>query len=188
MHHALLFIGAARLTIARPPVIWILNADYLRGKENGQMAHAKALAMEHRVLAYRLPVTESVGVPAPDAEGIDEELIRSIVDEFYRRARREERLGPVFETHIDDWDGHLDRMTDFWSAALLRTGRYSGRPVERHRAIEGLNAEHFDRWISLFTDTVRDLCTPARAEAFLWRARRMRDAMTRVLGLAAGVD
>ena len=32
---------------------------------------------------------------------------------------------------------HLARMTDFWSAALLRTGRYSGRPVERHRSIEG---------------------------------------------------
>ena len=50
--------------------------------------------------------------------------------------RRDERLGPVFEAHVHEWDVHLARMTDFWSAALLRSGRYSGRPVERHRAID----------------------------------------------------
>ena len=76
-------------------------------------------------------------------------------------------------------------MTDFWSAALLRTGRYSGRPVEQHRAIDGLSRGHFDRWIELFEATVRDLCPAREAEAFLVRARRMRDAMTKVLGLGA---
>ncbi|MBX6316125.1 MAG: group III truncated hemoglobin [Isosphaeraceae bacterium] len=133
--------------------------------------------------SYGLAVTEGVGVPHPDTAGITEDRIRAVVVEFYRRARRDDRLGPVFEAHVHQWDGHLARMTDFWSAALLRTGRYSGRPVERHRAIEGLSPEHFDRWIALFEATVRDLCPSAEAEAFLVRAQRMRDGMIKVLGL-----
>ena len=141
------------------------------------------MAGSTRAASYGLPVTEGIGIPHADAEGITEELIRDVVVEFYRRARRDDRLGPVFEAHVEDWDGHLARMTDFWSAALLRTGRYSGRPVERHRAIAGLSRGHFDRWIELFEATVRDLCPPGEAEAFLVRARRMRDAMTKVLGL-----
>ena len=105
---------------------------------------------------------KDIGVPHADAEGITEDLIRAVVVEFYRRARRDDRLGPVFEAHVDEWDGHLARMTDFWSAALLRTGRYSGRPVEQHRAIAGLSDGHFDRWVELFEATVRDLCSPRR--------------------------
>jgi hemoglobin len=84
-----------------------------------------------------LPVTEGIGVPHADAERITEELIRDIVVEFYRRARRDGRLGPVFERHDEERGDHLARMTDFWPAALLRAGRYSGRPVERHRMISG---------------------------------------------------
>jgi hemoglobin len=133
--------------------------------------------------SYGLPVTEGLGVPHSDAEGVTEDQIRAVVVEFYRRARRDDLLGPVFETHVHGWDEHLGRMTDFWSAALLRTGRYSGRPVERHREIDGLSAGHFDRWIGLFEDTVRDLCPPREAKAFLVRARRMREGMTKVLGL-----
>ncbi len=109
-----------------------------------------------------------------------------MVAEFYRRARRDDRLGPVFEAHVHEWEAHLARMNDFWSAALLRTGRYSGRPVEQHRAIGSLTAGHFDRWVALFEETVRDLCPPRQAEAFLVRARRMRDGMIMVLGLGAG--
>jgi hemoglobin len=144
------------------------------------------MSVSYAARGYGLAVTEGVGVPHADAEGVSEEQIRAVVDEFYRRARRDDRLGPVFESHIAGWDEHLSRMADFWSAALLRTGRYAGRPVERHRAIEGLDAGHFDRWIVLFEETVRDLCAPQEAEAFLVRARRMREGMTKVLGLDGG--
>jgi hemoglobin len=144
------------------------------------------MALLYPTRRYDLETTEGLGVPHADAEGVSEDRIRAVVDEFYRRARRDDRLGPVFEVHIGEWGAHLARMTDFWSAALLRTGRYSGRPVERHREIDGLSAGHFDRWLELFEDTVRDLCPPREAEAFLVRARRMRDGMTKVLGLDAG--
>jgi hemoglobin len=133
------------------------------------------------VRAYGLPLTGQPGLPWDDAAEISEDLIRSVVVEFYRRARQDDRLGPVFEEHVDDWDVHLGRMTDFWSAALLRTGRYSGNPVEQHRRIPGLQDGHFGRWIELFEATVRDLCEPGPAEAFLIRARRMRDGLSKAL-------
>jgi hemoglobin len=132
---------------------------------------------------YGLAMTEAPGVPHEDAGGITEEVIRRVVVEFYRRARLDARIGPKFERHVHDWDFHLDRMTDFWSAALLRTGRYSGNPIQRHMGVDGLNRDDFDRWISLFEDTVRDLCPGPRADAFLGRAVRMRAAMTKMLAL-----
>jgi len=135
--------------------------------------------------SYGLAVTEAIGIPHADAEGITEDLIHAVVIEFYRRARRDDRLGPVFEAHVHEWETHLARMTDFWSAALLRTGRYSGKPVEQHRSIDGLSDGHFGRWVELFEATVRDLCSPQHAEAFLIRARQMREGMTRVLGLGS---
>ncbi|WP_406695019.1 group III truncated hemoglobin [Singulisphaera sp. Ch08] len=136
--------------------------------------------------AYRLSLTEAVGIPHPDAAGITEGRIHDVVVEFYLRARRDGQLGPVFEAHIHDWENHLGRMIDFWSAALLRTGRYSGRPVERHRLIDELREGHFDRWIALFEATVHDLCPPEEAEAFLVRAQRMRDGLTKSLRLVDG--
>jgi hemoglobin len=129
---------------------------------------------------------EGPGVADPDVIGITDDLIRAVVIEFYARARRDDQLGPVFATYVRAWDAHLDRMTDFWSAALLRTGRYSGRPVEQHRSIDGLNEDQFSRWLDLFEATVRDLCVPQEAEAFLVRARRMRDGMVKILGLSGG--
>jgi len=128
-----------------------------------------------------LPVTEGIGIPHADASGIDEALIRDVVVEFYRRAALDDRLGPVFAAHVRDWDGHLSRMTDFWSAVLLRTGRYSGNPLERHRALVGLDAGHFDRWLALFEVTARELCPTDQADAFIGRAHRMRAALSKIL-------
>jgi len=130
-----------------------------------------------------LALTERPSAPHADARGITEDLIRAVVDEFYRRTREDDELGPIFNQYVQDWDHHLAKMTDFWSAALLKTGRYSGRPVERHRLIADLSADHFHRWIALFDATTRDLCQPAEAQAFLVRAHKMRDAMTRNLGV-----
>ncbi|SIO58553.1 hemoglobin [Singulisphaera sp. GP187] len=152
--------------------------------ERPASVHGMGEPAPHR--SYRLPLTEPVGLPHPDAEGITEGLIHDVVMEFYQRARRDGQLGPVFEAHIHEWESHLGRMIDFWSTALLRTGRYSGRPVERHRLIDALSEAHFGRWIELFEATVRDLCPLQEADAFLVRAQRMRDGLTKSLRLVDG--
>lgn len=137
-----------------------------------------------------LDLTETAAEPATGGASIavDEALIALVVDRFYEGIRADERLGPLFASRITDWDRHLGIMRDFWSAALNRTGRYAGRPVERHRLIEGLNAADFERWLSLFRATVRTHCNAPTAAAFIGIAERMALAMTKMLGFVPRDD
>jgi hemoglobin len=119
---------------------------------------------------------------------VDDALIARVVDHFYERVREDARLGPLFASRISDWDRHLAKMRDFWSAALNRTGRYAGRPVEAHRTIEGLSLADFERWLELFRSTVREVAPPLEAQAFIAMAERMALAMTKMLGFVARDD
>ena len=98
-------------------------------------------------------------MPGPDL--CSEEDVARLVHAFYARARRDERLGPVFEAHVDDWPAHLAHLVDFWSAMLRGTRRFSGAPVQRHNALPGLDAAMFERWLALFRQTTAELGQPA---------------------------
>ena len=82
-----------------------------------------------------------------------EDEVSTLVHAFYGRVRQDAVLGPIFNGHIDDWDRHLARLVDFWSAILLRTGRFTGAPMPKHAALPGLSAELFQRWLMLFRET-----------------------------------
>lgn len=140
------------------------------------------MSTSHAEGRYALPPS-----PFDDAgHRIPEERIAAVVDEFYFRVQQDELLGPVFDAHIDDWGPHLERMKDFWSSVLLRTGRYSGNPLMKHMGVPEITLEHFNRWVDLFRETVEELCPPDEAEAFVFRSLRMRAAMSRALGLVPG--
>lgn len=79
--------------------------------------------------------------------------ISELVRAFYARIREDEQLGPIFDEHVADWNAHLGKMADFWSALLLRTGRFSGSPMSRHAALSGLSADLFRHWLVLFRET-----------------------------------
>ena len=81
---------------------------------------------------YGVPIRSCVTLPNDDAQGVSEKMIRAVVVEFYRRARRDAQLGPIFDAHIADWTEHLDRMTDFWSAGF---GKPAATPATRWKVI-----------------------------------------------------
>ena len=97
--------------------------------------------------------------------GIDEAMIRRLVHGFYSRIRIDPVLGPIFAARIKEWDPHLARMCAFWSSVVLMTGRYHGRPMQKH-ALLPVSGAHFDRWLRLFADTAREMCPPAGGGAF----------------------
>ena len=115
--------------------------------------------------------------------GIDEDLIGRVVRAFYERVRADDFIGPIFTERITDWELHLQQMCAFWSSVALLTGRYHGQPMPRHMPLP-IDAQHFDRWISLFAETVRELCTPAAADHFIERARRIAESLE--MGIANG--
>ena len=92
------------------------------------------------------------------AEGeIDEVMIRNLVHAFYAEIRRDALLGPVFESRITNWDAHLGQMCAFWSAVMLKTGRYHGTPMQKHMILP-VDRRYFDRWLELFQATARGKC------------------------------
>lgn len=108
-------------------------------------------------------------------EALTEGMIEVVVHEFYASIRTDDLLGPVFNAAIadDDWPHHLARMCEFWSATLMRTGRYTGRPLPPHLALPALGEEHFRRWLALFRSTVYRTCPPDIASLFMDRALRI---------------
>jgi hemoglobin len=113
--------------------------------------------------------------PGAAHPAITEALIATLVRRFYAKAREDAVLGPVFREAVQDWDGHIANIADFWSSVMLRTGRYHGRPMRPHLILP-LEPRHFDAWLALFEATARELCPPDVAMAFIVRARRIADS------------
>lgn len=112
------------------------------------------------------------------ALGVTEDYISTLVDTFYTRVRAHPVLGPVFDTAISDWGPHLDTMKDFWSSVALGTGRYSGRPVPAHARHRHIQQFHFNLWLALFEQTLRDTAaTPEATAFFLERANRIAQSL-----------
>lgn len=116
------------------------------------------------------PVAEQ---PLAHAE-VDRAFIGRLVRTFYARVRQDARLGPIFERHVaDDWEPHLEKMTDFWCSVILKTGTYQGRPVPAHLKLKEVVEDDFDIWLGHFRRTARELCAPEVAAVFIDRAERI---------------
>jgi len=111
--------------------------------------------------------------------GIDDAYISLLVDEFYRRIRADETLGPIFEHAIGDrWDYHLPRMKSFWASVALNAGTYSGQPVPAHKKLNQVEQSHFQTWLALFRLTLQDTApTPEAVDYFMERANRIAESL-----------
>ena len=81
------------------------------------------------------------------------EDIKLFVDSFYNKVQADDLIGPVFNTVIDDWGPHLEKMYAFWNAALFGVPGFKGNPFARHAPL-GLERPHFTRWLELFNETI----------------------------------
>jgi hemoglobin len=122
--------------------------------------------------------------------GLDEAMIRAVVDRFYADVRRDSLIGPVFNRIIapEAWPHHLDLIADFWSSMLLGTGRYGGRPMPKHMAIPELADPHFMRWLALFRRTVGEICPPDIAALFIERSERIGNSFRMNIAMRRGED
>ena len=91
-----------------------------------------------------------------------QDIVR-LVDAFYERIRKDDKLGPIFEdiAHVN-WETHLPRMYDFWDSVIFRTGTFRGNPLVTHAKLgpmANMGRATFDRWLTLFRETVSELFT-----------------------------
>lgn len=103
--------------------------------------------------------------------------IDRIVALFYARIRNDAVLGPVFFNAIghdaDIWAAHEAKIAAFWRNSILRERSYSGNPMQVHTGVKGIEPEHFDRWLALFSATCADVLPTGKAEGFAALATRI---------------
>lgn len=113
-----------------------------------------------------------------DTSEITEEGLAHLIPVFYARVRRDPLIGPLFEAAIHDWPEHLEKLTAFWSAVMLTSGRYKGSPMAAHiRHADAIKPEMFDRWLALWRETTDELMPPAAAAALQDRAGRIGESL-----------
>ncbi len=117
------------------------------------------------------------------ALGINEEYISTLVDQFYTKVRANPDLGPIFGSRIgDQWEPHLAKMKTFWGSVMLRTGAYGGKPMQVHVGVKEAKPEHFQTWITLFEEALKETAPNARViELFMERAHQMSDRLQSVM-------
>lgn len=116
---------------------------------------------------------------------ICEESLRSVVETFYARAREDDLIGPIFNSAIDDWPEHLDKLHAFWSSVMLTSGRYKGRPLPAHiKHADAIDARAFKRWLALWNQTTDDLLDRTSATALQEKADRIAESLSLGIQLA----
>src|SRR5690606_20230766 len=99
--------------------------------------------------------------------------IKLLVNTFYLKVQKDELIGHIFNEKIGDrWDEQLEKMYAFWQTVLLDEHTYFGRPFPPHANLP-VEKEHFDRWISIFFQTVDELFEGEKAEEAKWRGTQM---------------
>lgn len=96
--------------------------------------------------------------------------IDDLMNRFYSKALNDEVIGYIFKIAKLDIEHHLPVIGDFWETLLFGTGDYQrhGRnPLQLHALLNlktPLRAEHFRRWLEIFTETVDETFAGERAE------------------------
>ncbi|UQN09478.1 group III truncated hemoglobin [Deinococcus sp. QL22] len=127
-----------------------------------------------------LPTTPSEAGPRPAHGPLDDAELRALLWAFYGAVMQDGLLAPVFRTKLGPfpgagWPVHIARLAGFWRAVTGSPSHYRGQPALAHRHL-GIGAEHFDRWLELWQDTLngQQRLPSTQAHTLLTLARRMR--------------
>lgn len=115
--------------------------------------------------------------------------IERLVRTFYPSVLEDEIVAPFFieklgsDISSEKWEEHLLLLTKFWAFTTLGDEAYDGHPLAPHFEIEGISRKAFERWISLFYETVDSIYTENAGEFFKTKSADIADNFMRKLGL-----
>ncbi len=111
----------------------------------------------------------------------DRQDIELLVNAFYEKVQHDEKIGYIFTDIAKvNWQHHLPKMYDFWETILFGKKGFKGNPMEVHfklNKIHPLLQEHFERWKSLFNDTINEHFEGEFAQLAIEKAQAIADLM-----------
>lgn len=106
--------------------------------------------------------------------------VHLLLNTFYSKIRKDELLGPIFSSHIEDnlWSKHINQLTDFWETNLFGVPKFKGNPIKKHIQVDknsghSISQLHFGKWLKLWVETVNELFKGDKAEKAIYMARKM---------------
>ncbi len=110
------------------------------------------------------------------------EDISFIVRTFYAKVRTDETLSHIFNNIINEWEEHLEKLTDFWTMQLFGGKVYNGNPIKVHQEVDKrtnheVTAYHFGTWLNLWFETIDAVFTGENADTLKRRARKMQTVL-----------
>ncbi len=89
------------------------------------------------------------------------EDIELLLRSFYERALNDGLIGFIFtEVAKIDLESHIPHLCDFWENILLKPNKYKRNVLKKHLDLNlktELKAEHFERWLKMFSETIDGL-------------------------------
>ncbi len=109
------------------------------------------------------------------------EDIKLLVDAFYQKVLADEVLAVFFARVVaENWEKHVNLMYDFWDNVIFFTGAYSGNPMYLHVHIDhihSLKTIHFQKWVAIFTDTIRSMYSGNKTNLAIAKAENIASIM-----------
>lgn len=108
-------------------------------------------------------------------ETIDQESILKLMDIFYDKIRKNEKLGPIFNNAIgtdnQSWQEHKKKIGNFWMGMLLGEGNYTGQPLKAHLELPPFPKDFFEIWLELFNESLKNIYKDDITNIILQRAQ-----------------
>jgi len=109
--------------------------------------------------------------------------ISILVHTFYDKIRKDDLLGPIFNSHIAEgqWTEHLEKLTDFWETNLFGIPKFKGNPSQKHLNVDEnleykVDQNHFGKWLEIWFETINELYEGDLADRAKEASRRIAHA------------
>lgn len=114
------------------------------------------------------------------------EDIANLMEAFYEKLLSDELVGYIFNDVAKiNLATHLPSLTNFWENMLLQPNGYKKNVMDIHlklNALEKLQPQHFERWLLLLTETVRENFEGEKVEQMLSSSKNIAAMMEYKMG------
>ena len=108
--------------------------------------------------------------------------VERLLRHFYADVRQHRLLGPIFNSKVEDWPEHIEKIATFWAQVTGGPARYAGRMPFKHIPL-GLREEHFSAWLGLWEINCRQWLAPEYASEMIEQAHQIASRLRQFCGL-----